>query len=64
MMPRQELISELGSQAAASLKEINALKDTQASLGQSLKGIEAEIRELLHSSQRLASALAGDNSSQ
>ena len=61
MMPRQELISELESQAAASSAEVNALKDTQASLSQSLKGIETEIRELLHSSQRLASALAAGN---
>ena len=61
-MPRQKLLSGLQGEAAAISADYDLLKDTQASLEYSSRGIETEIRELLQGSQKLASAFAALNS--
>ncbi len=58
LAPRNEIISDLQQSQQIMASEINDLNANKTALEKSLKGVEAELRELLTSSPALAQQLA------
>ena len=58
LAPRNEIISSLQQSQQILASEINDLNANKTALEKSLKGVEAELRELLTSSPALAQQLA------